>query len=216
MKGVCDVFFCEPFAAIYDVIYDRFGKPINGISVSVKVPFADGHSFIFSSLPGQQVRRLVNDFAFFSRAEHDRFAEYVGRFCFFFRDEFFLPKLFQRIVDCGLADKLPKIEGVKDVRYWIWNQEDEEEKKEEEEEKKNALVERESGAGPLSQERRKKGSPEKTSAFERGTEFRVDRAKRVFSLIPGVTGRVAASSSWWVHLVTLLAALWAAMKNFFS
>lgn len=65
------------------------------------------------------------NFASFSRAEHEKFAEYVERFCRLFRADVFLPKLFQRIVDAGLVDMLPKPPGVEDIRYFIWDMDSE-------------------------------------------------------------------------------------------
>ncbi len=44
----------------------------------------------------------------------------MERFCNLFRSDFFLPKLWQRIVDAGLEGMLPKPDGVDDLRYYIW------------------------------------------------------------------------------------------------
>jgi hypothetical protein len=100
----------------------------------VRLPRMSGSSFIFPegfffffalfrlfmAFAGASVRFLAFNFPNFARAEHERFALYVERFCSLFRADVFLPKLFQRIVDAGLVDLLPTPAGVDDVRYHLW------------------------------------------------------------------------------------------------
>ena len=122
VKGVCDVLAVDAFVPVFEAICKRFGKSIGRVDVQLRLPPSDGRSFVFPRNPlGTQVRHLAHNFSLFPRACHDRFALYVDRFCWFFREEFFLRELFQHIVASGLADQLPRPPGVDDVRYHVWD-----------------------------------------------------------------------------------------------
>jgi hypothetical protein len=126
VKGVCDVLAVDDFVPVFEAICKQFGKGIKTANVQLRLPPSDGHSFVFPrNPPGTTVRHLAHNFSLFPRSCHDRFVLYVERFCWFFRQDFFLQQLFQHVVASGLADQLPRPAGVDDVRYFVWEMSDE-------------------------------------------------------------------------------------------
>ncbi len=126
VKGVCDVLAVDAFVPVFEAICSRFGQRVKTGDVHLRLPPHDGYAFVFPrNPPGTTVRHLAHNFALFTRSCHDRFALYVERFCWFFREEFFLRELFQHVVACGLAEQLPRPPGAEDVRYYVWEMGDE-------------------------------------------------------------------------------------------